>query len=129
MTTTGNQPEFTVEPREGYLYLRLRPGFEMTPDSMGRMWRLLSESCRQHGVRHVLAEGEDVRRRLSQVDSFDHASLAASLMPGLTVACAFKGFVPDRQTEFFQVAAMNRGVRTEFFQELNDALRWLSPGR
>lgn len=121
--------EFRLEPREGYLYLHLPPGFEMTPDSMDRIWRAISDASREHGVRHVLAEGEDVRRRLSQVQTFDHASLAASLMPGLTVACCFKGFVPDKQTQFFQVAAMNRGVRAEFFQDLNDALRWLGTGR
>ena len=129
MTEQGSKLEYRIEPREGYLYLRLPPGFEMTPQSVDRIWRELSDACRKHGVRHVLAEGEDVRRKLSQVDSFDHASLAASLMPGLTVACAFKGFTPDRQTEFFQVAAMNRGIRTEFFQDLNDALRWLAPGK
>ena len=125
----GSTPEFRLEPREGYLYLHLPRGFEMTPESMGRIWRTISDACREHKIMRVLAEGEDVRRRLSQVDTFDHASLAASLMPGLVVACCFKGFIPDRQTEFFQVAAMNRGVRTEFFQDLNDALRWLGPGR
>ena len=125
----GSTAEFRLEPREGYLYLRLPNGFEMTPDSMNRIWRAISDASREHKMMRVLAEGDDVRRRLSQVDTFDHASLAASLMPGLVVACCLRGFVPDRQTEFFQVAAMNRGVRTEFFQDLNDAMRWLAPGK
>jgi hypothetical protein len=33
--------------------------------------------------------------------------------------------VTDEQSEFFRTAAMNRGVRVEFFQDLNAALRWL----
>jgi hypothetical protein len=62
------------------------------------------------------------------MESFDHAGLAARLMPGLSVACCFRGFKPDEQTEFFRTAAMNRGVRVEFVQDLNAALRWLGAG-
>lgn len=128
--TGGRQPasEFRLEPREGYLYLHLEPGFEMTPASMENIWMTISDACRKHGLRRVLAEGENVRRRLTTMESFDHAGLAARLMPGLSVACCFRGFVPDQQTGFFRTAAMNRGVRTDFFQDLDDALRWLGAG-
>ena len=120
--------DLTVEPREGYLYLHLAPGFQATPESMTRLWTAVSESCRQHNLRRVLADGENVQRKLSPVESYDHASLAARLMPGLTVACCFRGYRTDEQTEFFKVAAMNRGVRVEFFQDLSAALRWLGAG-
>jgi hypothetical protein len=119
---------FTIEPREGYLYLHLAPGFEITPDSMTRLWTSLSEACREHGLRRVLAEGDNVQRRLTAVESFDHTGLAARLTPGLSVACCFRGYVPDDQARFFCTAAMNRGVRAEFFQDLNAALRWLGAG-
>jgi len=126
----GTEPgsDFRLEPREGYLYLHLSPGFEMTPESMAANWGALSEACRRHGVRRVLVEGENLRRRLTTIESFDHAGLAAKLMPGLSVACVFRGFVPDQQTQFFRTAAMNRGVRTEFFQDLDEALKWLGAG-
>jgi hypothetical protein len=124
---TGTRPgsDFTVEPREGYLYLHLAPAFEMTPESMAASWVALSEACRRYGQRRVLVEGDNVRRRLTTIETFDHAGLAAKLMPGLSVACVFRGFVPDQQTQFFRTAAMNRGVRTEFFDDLNEALKWL----
>jgi len=129
-TSGGPSPgsDLTVEPREGYLYLHLAPGFEATPESMARIWTVVSEACRQHNLRHVLADGENVQRKLTPVQTYDHASLAARLMPGLTVACCFRGYRTDEQTEFFKVAAMNRGVRVEFFQDLNAALRWLGAG-
>lgn len=120
--------KFTMEPREGYLYVHLEPGFEMTPDSLAQIWMTISEACREHGLRRVLAEGDNVRRRLTPMESFDHAGLASRLLPGLSVACCFRGFMPDDQTQFFRTAAMNRGVRTEFFQDLNAALRWLGAG-
>jgi hypothetical protein len=119
---------FTLEPRETYLYLQLAPGFEMTPASMTEIWTSLSEACREHGLCKVLAEGDNVHRKLTPIETFDHAGLAARLLPGLSVACCFRGYVPDEQTRFFRTAAMNRGVRTEFFQDLNAALRWLGAG-
>ena len=117
--------EFTVEPREGYLYVQLAPGFELTPESVVEFWSALSEASREHGLQKVLAEGADIERRLTPMDSFDSAALAGRLLPGLTVALCFRGYVVDEQTQFFRTAAMNRGVRTEFFQDLNAALRWL----
>jgi hypothetical protein len=118
-------PGFTVEPRDGYLYLQLAPHFELTPDSIARFWTALSEGCREHGLYKVLAEGDDVQRRLTPMDSFDSAALAGRLLPGLSVALCFRGYVVDEQTQFFRTAALNRGVRAEFFQDLNAALRWL----
>jgi hypothetical protein len=119
---------FTLEPREGYLYMHLAPGFEATPESMARMWTAISESCRRHNLRRVLADGENVQRKLTPMESYDHAALAARLMPGLTVACCFRGYQTDEQTEFFKTAAVNRGVRVEFFADLETALRWLGIG-
>jgi hypothetical protein len=49
-------------------------------------------------------------------------------LPGLSVACVFHGYVPDEQSRLFQEAAVNRGVRMEFFEDLNAALDWLGLG-
>ncbi len=119
---------FTLEPREGYLYVHLMPGFEITPQSLGEFWAAIADTCRQHDLRKVLAEGDDVRRKLTPMDSFDAAGLMARLLPGLSVGCCFRGYKTDEQTQFFRTAAMNRGVRVEFFQDLNSALKWLGAG-
>jgi hypothetical protein len=128
--TSGSRPglDFTLEPREGYLYLHLVPGFEATPESMARMWTTISDACRRNNLRRVLADGENMQRKLTPMESYDHAALAARLMPGLTVACCFRGYQTDEQTEFFKTAAVNRGVRVEFFADLETALRWLGIG-
>ena len=119
---------FTLEPRDGYLYVSLDPGFEMTPLSMTSVWTAICETCRELGLRRALAEGDGVVRRLTPVESLDIAELAARLLPGLSVACVFRGYAPDAQSQLFQTTAMNRGVRMEFFQDLNAALRWLGAG-
>ena len=118
---------FTLESRDGYLYVQLTPGFEMTPDSTTRVWVAICEACREQGLRRALAEGDGVSRRLTPMESFDIAgrrgpaparAVGRLRLPG-------GGYVPDSQSEFFRTAAMNRGVRMEFFQDLNAALRWL----
>ena len=119
---------FTLEPRDGYLYVSLDPGFEMTPPSMTSVWTAICETCRELGLSRALAEGDGVVRRLTPMESFDIAELAARLLPGLSLACVFRGYVPDEQSRFFQDTAKNRGVRMEFFQDLNAALRWLGAG-
>lgn len=117
--------EATLELRAGYLYARLVPGFEITPERMNRLWQLLGEACQQSGLRHVLTEGTVAGRRMTTMDSFENAAAAARLAPGLAMACVVEGHVPDQQTEFFKIAAMSHGVRVEFFCTQDEALRWL----
>jgi hypothetical protein len=117
--------EAALEPRDGYLYARLVPGFEITPERMNRLWQSLGEACMKSGLRRVLTEGTVTGRRMTTMDSFENASTAARLAPGLSMACFVQGHVSDQQTEFFKIAAMNRGVRVEFFSSQEAALRWL----
>ena len=117
--------ESTLEVREGYLFARLVPGFEITPDRMNRLWKEIGEACLRHGVRRVLTEGTVSGRRMTTMDSFENAAAAARMVPGLAMACFVQGHAPDEQTEFFKIAAMNRGVRVEFFNNRDEALRWL----
>ncbi len=116
---------FNLEKRDGYLYVQLEPGFEMGPDSLARVWTAICESGREHGLRRALAVGEGVTRRLTLTESFDIAGLAGRLLPGLSLACVFRGYVPDQQSEFFRATATSRGVRMEFFEDLDAAIQWL----
>ena len=50
------------------------------------------------------------------------------MLTGVSLACCFYGYAPDQQTHFFKDAAQNRGVRVEFFDEREAALRWLGVG-
>jgi len=117
--------EATLELRDGYLFARLVPGFEITPERMNRLWKQLGEACEHHHVRHVLTEGTVIGRRMTTMDSFENAAAAARLAPGLAMACFVQGHVPDQQTDFFKIAAMSHGVRVDFFAKREEALRWL----
>ena len=56
---------FRLEPRDGYLYVSLDPGFEMTPRNTTDVWTAICESCRELGLCKALAEGDGVVRRLT----------------------------------------------------------------
>jgi len=120
--------EYRLESREGYLFVHLEPGYEITSGNAARLWTAISEACREKAIRKVLVDGEDVTRRMSPTETFDLAGLLSRLLPGLTVAYCLRGYVPDEQTQFFRTAAANRGIRSEFFQDLNAALQWLGVG-
>ena len=117
--------EATLEPRDGYLHAQLVPGFEITLERMTRLWSDIAGACRRFGVRRVLAEGTVAARRMTTMESFDNAATAARLVPGLAMACVVSGHTADQQTEFFKTAGANLGVRVEFFNSRDDALRWL----
>ena len=119
---------FILEPRDGYLFVHLEANFEMTADSTAGVWTAICETCRERGLRRALAVGEGVTRRLTTSESFDIAGLAGRLLPGLSVACVFRDYVPDEQSELFRTVAMSRGVRMNFFEDLNSALQWLGAG-
>ena len=121
----AQDPEITLEVRDGYLYASLVPGFEINPERMTRLWTAVGDACLKSGMRRVLTEGTVSGRRMTTIDSFQNAAAAARLVPGLAMACFVQGHVPDEQTEFFKIAAMNRGVRVEFFNNRDEALRWL----
>ena len=48
-TGMGPGSEITLEPRDGYLYVRLKPGFEITLENMTALWNAMSDGCREHG--------------------------------------------------------------------------------
>ncbi len=119
---------FILEPRDGYLYVHLEADFEMTADITAGVWTAICETCRERGLRRALVVGEGVTRRLTTSESFDIAGLAGRLLPGLSVACVFRDYVPDEQSELFRTVAMSRGVRMDFLEELDAALQWLGAG-
>jgi hypothetical protein len=81
--------------------------------------------CTRQGQRRVLVEGTVSRRSMGTMDSFGLGSLLGSMLPGVSLACCFYGYAPDQQTQFFKDVSQNRGVRVEFFDNREAALRWL----
>jgi hypothetical protein len=117
--------DFTMSVQADYLRVELARGYEIQPQGTSDLTRAVSDACARQGLRRVLIEGEVARRKMDTMDSFSLGSLMGSLLSGMAVACCLTGFTPDRQTRFFKDVAQNRGVRVEFFDNREAALRWL----
>jgi hypothetical protein len=116
---------FNLTVQDKYVHVLLAEGYEITPEGRSKALQAISEACKQHRLRKVLIEGEVAGRRMSTTDAFATGALAASLMSGTWLALCYYGYKPDSTSELFQISAENRGVRVQFFDEREAALRWL----
>lgn len=112
-----------------YVHVELAPGHEIRPDGTTQLALALSDACARQGQRCVLIEGTIERRSMGTMDSFGPGSLLGATLTGVSVACCFYGYAPDAQTQFFKDVTQNRGVRVEFFNDRDAALRWLGVAR
>jgi hypothetical protein len=120
--------DFTLTPHLDYVHVELAAGYEIKPEGTTALTIAISDVCTRQGQRRVLIEGTIARRQMATMDSFGLGSLAGSMLTGVSLACCFYGYTPDQQTQFFKDVAQNRGVRVEFFDNREAALRWLGVG-
>jgi hypothetical protein len=108
-----------------FVHVQLDPGFEISPESMSRLWAELAEACNTYNCRIILAEGLLPSRRMNMAGAFVSGEQLARSVAGLTMACYFEGYKADELTEFFKTVARNRGTMVEFFSAREEAFKWL----
>ncbi len=116
---------FELEVHPTYLHFKHPPGYVITSENTGEKWNRIGELCHEHGIAKVLIEADRPERQLDTGSAFDAGRALAENMSGLSVAICFHGYEFDDLSTFFKTVAQNRGVRVEFFSDLNDALSWL----
>jgi hypothetical protein len=119
---------FTMEFSGTYIHVRLTPGYEISSESMYRLWTDLAEFVRKYDCRRVLAEGLMPSRRMNMAGAFISGEQISQSVSGLLMACYFKGYKADELTEFFKTVARNRGTSVEFFSDQEEAFQWLGIG-
>ena len=98
---------FTLEPREGYLYVQLEPGYEINPENLSRLYSAMSESCRANGLTKTLTVGDGVTRNLTPVESTDFAWT----LFGIGVLHEERGETSDAASYFCSALEILRRVR------------------
>jgi hypothetical protein len=119
---------FTMEFCGTYIHVRLTPGYEISSESMYRLWTDLAAFSRTYECRRVLAEGLMPNRRMNMAGAFISGEQVAKCVSGLLMACYFQGYTADELTEFFKTVARNRGTSVEFFSDREEAFQWLGIG-
>lgn len=108
------------------VHVALAPGSCMSLDDVQAMWRDIRAACAARGMRHVLIEGEQPERVPSAKEVLLHAACVADGPDPLRIAVCLYDHPPDTLTRQF-VAGANRGrCSVQVFNELGQALRWLS---
>lgn len=120
-----NYREFEITFRGSYVHVQHEPDYVITLDSISRLYKAIGEACRQYNCYRVLAEGGALSRKMNMPDAFESGSQIAQSIAGLTMAICLKGYKPDELTTFFKTVARNRGATVEFFQDTDEALKWL----
>jgi len=116
---------FTMEFCGTYIHVRLTPGYEISSESMYRLWTDLAEFIRIYKCRRVLSEGLMPSRRMNMAGAFVSGEQISQSVSGLLMACYFEGYQPDELTEFFKTVVRNRGASIEFFSDREKAFQWL----
>jgi hypothetical protein len=116
---------FHLEVHPTYLHLKYPSGFVISPETSGETWNTVGNLCRQYGCTKVLIEGESPERHLDTMSAFESGRLLAENVVGVTLAVCLRGHEFDELSAFFKTVAQNRGVKIEFFTNLDEARRWL----
>jgi hypothetical protein len=116
---------FDLEIYPEYLHIKHRPNFVINPASADQVWANIGRLCREHDRNKVLVEAESPVRQLDTMAAFDSGRILAEIAPGATIAICFSDYEFDELSTFFKTVAQNRGVKVEFFNELDKAIKWL----
>lgn len=116
---------FEVEVSGDLLHIKHPPGHLITPDSAVKNWGHIGVLCRKHGCRKVLVEAHEPKRQLETIHAFEAGRSLAESLKGLMIAMCFVGYEFDELSDFFKTVAQNRGATVEFFNDLEEASRWL----
>ncbi len=116
---------FKVSFNGTYIHVQLDPGFEISPETMTRIYAEVAEASRLYNCRNVYSEGIMPSRRMNMAAAFVSGDQVSHTVAGMRMACYFKGYHADELTDFFKTVARNRGTMVEFFTTQEEAFRWL----
>lgn len=116
---------FELEVHPDFLFLKHKPGTVIDPESTQQMWAELGRLAAELGKSKVLVEAHKPERQLDTMAAFDSGRILAENTSGLTIAFCYKDYEFDDLTTFFKTVAQNRGVRVEFFSNVEEACTWL----
>jgi hypothetical protein len=116
---------FELDVHPTYLHIKQPNGYVISAESSGEIWTVVAELCDRYGRNKVLIEASKPERQLDTMSAFESGRILAENTVGLSIAICFHDYEFDDLSSFFKTVAQNRGVKVEFFSNVDDALRWL----
>jgi hypothetical protein len=119
-----------LEFEDDHIHVVVAPDYEFDPAASEALWGQLKRLSEEHKTYRVLVEGRAPRVELDTPEVIAAGQRTATV-PKLWMAFHFEDFVPDEQSELYEVIAASKGVRVKHFADRDHALMWLrnnSPG-
>ena len=116
---------YSLEFHGTYVQIIHPPGFVASLDSVENMWTHFAALCDRYNCRQLLVEAPGIKSQLETMTAFDAGRNLAAINPGITVAFCLDNYEVDEAAKFFKTVAQNRGVKVEYFVNINDARDWL----
>lgn len=120
---------YTIERREGYIYVLHSPDTQITRETSGAVWEELGRVCKEENCTNILVEANAPTRKMDTTAAFESGTQLSRMAAGLKIALLFHNYKTDELSEFFKTVAHNRGVRVDFFTDKQKALEWLQVER
>lgn len=117
---------YTIRAREDFAHVELAPGFQISLETMQRLWSEVIPFCEQHDTHRVLIEGDRPTRAMRTIDAYDHGKFIAGLNGyALRIAFCLYDYEPDELSQVFTVIANSRINAVKFFSDLEQTFKWL----
>ena len=113
----------TVTVQPDHILVERPPGYEVVAQDLPQAMEALTALCEEAGCDKVLVVGPSTRVNLSAFDLFDLGKAIAKLK--IRMAIAELHDATDDATGLLKVAALNRGSKVRFFDNVQDARDWL----
>ena len=112
--------DYEIISHEQYLFVKAS-GFDESLEEVMAYNRAVLEACLNDEHQKILSDERGLEYRLSTVDTYKLASAAAEVVPRPLQIAIVTEERNERDADFYQTVAVNRGVRVKFF------CRWKMP--
>ena len=117
---------FELELHPTYLHLRFAESCRTSAEAVSEVWAAVGGLCDEHGLAKVLIEAPKPEGDMDTMAAFESGRILAENAAGATLAICVPGHEDDETSAFFKTVTQNRGVKVEFFADVDSARKWLN---
>lgn len=116
---------FDLEFQGTYVHIQFPSATIIGPDEAEQLWETISSLSAQYACRKFLIETSRPDVRFDTMSAFESGSRLADMTSGLTLAFCLYDYEHDDVGYFFKTVVENRGVKIEYFSDLQKAVSWI----
>jgi hypothetical protein len=116
--------EFAVTFRGDYVHVLLSGESEVDSEVASDYWGTLRKICEEYDCKRILVEGKAPGGDRKPTEVVE-AGQRTAIVPNLWLAFHLENYEPSELSELYEAVAASKGVRVKFFEDGDEALKWL----